>query len=242
MREQGRKLLFLIGRMHRAGYGGLRFMPMIENGIWKALIGPRLLFSKLDGAFVPMDLRHRCISVSETDDTSLFEGLDYEVLESLFCRPSQVEVSNFPGGLLGEPDENLILARNSASKDAFKRFMDQCWLKDSEYQSWFLVLCGRIAIDHRVAPIRKPEEASKPDRVPFQIASANLAGDPYSSVECWPSPPPGKAASSGPWEEKSADIATAQPRPKDLPDLVWPHGNNRYSDSALDNWYDDNAR
>jgi hypothetical protein len=52
-------------------------------------------------------------------------------------------------------------------------------------------------------------------------------------------PPVGKAVSSGPWQAKVPEVAVAQARPKDAPELMWPVKSGKRGNAQLDEWFED---
>jgi hypothetical protein len=234
MKQNSRQLLFLIGRLHLIGYAGLRIMPMQKSDKWEVLIGPRSLFSSFDGSYIPSDLRHRCIKYVETEEELPSPDRPILMLQELYLR-SNAPVS-FLGSMLGAP----LPEQNAEARKRFGELIGHCHVYDDAYFHWYLSLCGRLAIEDSVLPIRPDKEAdSKESDSTFRIAKFRADGtvDKHS----WPPPPPGQCYSSGASNKTfEPNIATAQPRPADAPELLWPGGGNKRSDSRIDEWYDEN--
>lgn len=66
-----RNILHSLCGLHKAGYGKIRFMPLFANGKYSIKIGPKRVFAKRDGLFIPQDMRHRSLLI--TDANSVFD-------------------------------------------------------------------------------------------------------------------------------------------------------------------------
>src|SRR3569623_20315 len=237
MKLTGRKLLFLIGRLHLLGYCGLRVMPMFEDENWVLLIGPRTLFSTLDGAYVPPDLRHRCIKYVETDEPLPDQVDPARVIESLYYRPRYS--SSHPLNALLAPAQK---ENSSEERERFREWLGQCRVSDAVYEEWYLTLCGRLVVDDEAVPVRPDREAEQDNPLSnFGIAKVCAGG--VIRTTRWPAPPGGRCFSSGAANKHyDPSIEVAQPRAEAAPDLVWPNGSNTWSDSRIDEWYDENNK
>jgi hypothetical protein len=214
-----RKVMFLVARLHQEGHDGLRIMPTLDEDQWSVLIGPRRAFSERDGSFVPHDLRKACIKFTDAGESEILDDDPYQALKQIFL-PSWAK-----------------LGSEYVDKH-YSEWLNSSRLTDQEYRMWYLTLCGRLAIDDGAFPVRPDIEA------PTIASAAFFLSLPKSRRwhENWNPPPVGTARSSGSLKSYPHDIAVAQPRSKDAPDLFWPSGENDHSDSNLDDWYDNNAR
>lgn len=206
---------------------------MLKEGKWVVFIGPRMFFSTRDGAYIPPNLRHHCIKYVESDEPLPNQQSPTHVIEDLYFRPMH---SGTPGldALLGPTQR-----QNSAEeRDHFREWLGRCRVRDTTYKEWYLRLCGRLAVDEKAFPVRPDREISGDDlRSSFDIAEVCADGEIGSTR--WPAPPVGRCLSSGTSNiEYDSAIKVAQPREEDAPDLVWPHGSNNWSDSKIDEGYE----
>ncbi len=220
--------ILLVGKMHLSGYEGLRIMPVLaDDGSYKILVGPRLCFSNKDGSFVPTDLRGRCVVFDGTED-NLNELAPREAIEQrYFSRGRQ---------LSGE-----VQAPTAQQLAQFAEWLSHAKVKDADYQQWFVYLCGRIAIDELGLPYKKDDEAIAPRNSLFfaRFKDENSSVVRVGVPEPFTNPPVGKAVSSGPWQAKAPDVAVAQARPKDAPELIWSVESGKRGNAQLDEWFED---
>jgi hypothetical protein len=226
--EFARQLIFLVARLHLAGFGALRVMPTWDHGSWVLYAARRQDFLKIDGAFVA---RHRRA-------------------DALCLLPRRERYSESILDLMQGPAEIAFAALYSHSQRSDRRYHDacdrtgsaqwwllQCRMDDPAYTDWYLRLCGRMALDRRVLPARVDEVSPPPGRASFflHFRDPDNLGD-LAPVEEWHLPPAGDSE-----VERVVVPGVATPRPADSPNLLWPSA-GKQSDSQLDEWYDQHGR
>jgi hypothetical protein len=220
--------VLLVGKMHLSGYEGLRIMPVLgDDGSYKIVVGPRLCFSSKDGSFVPSDFRGRCVVFDGTED-KLNELTPREAIKQrYFLRGPQLS------GDAQEPTAQQL--------SQFDEWLSHAKVKDPEYQHWFVNLCGRIAIDEFGLPYKKDDEAIAPRNSLFFARFKDDGGSlvRVGIAEPLTNPPVGKAVSRGPWQAKAPEVAVAQARPKEAPNLMWSVDSGKRGNTQLDEWFED---
>lgn len=227
-------LLSAILRYHERGYQRLRVMPIVPGTGTQFLVGPRKYFSELDGAFVPQDLRTRCVSYEARHSVPNLDLLTLWHWGNVLPFDSRERQGFFSGKSEDERSfEDSLIFKN------FKEWLDASWGSDQAYAEWFRALHEKVSDGEGLVPCRLPFEATKSTHAILLLRDGrNLEKEIDQFALTFDPPPSGVAASSGSWKPKPHEIAIAQPREPNAPSLIWAGGTNRCSDPALDAWFE----
>lgn len=120
-----RSALHSLRDLHMAGYEKIRFMPLVANGEYSIRIGPRRIFARRDGLYIPQDLRHRSLLIKDGEDIA----------------DRAAVLSRLRYALFGENHED-------------KSLDDGLWGRDSEYAKWLKSLLAFLDDFDYALPIR----------------------------------------------------------------------------------------
>jgi hypothetical protein len=140
-REVSRSLLFAVEQMHKQGYEGMRVMPVWDGLKWELYIGPRIAFTKTDGAIVNTDRGFvNCLHYVEGS----YKGEIADTAEKTLA-----------ACCLSKNDRRKIYIENYDTAESFWNqnpvlqnippllgvFLSHCRTEDDKYKNWYSKLC-----------------------------------------------------------------------------------------------------